>query len=118
MEDGWTCSTGELPWLDNMRGASCIPPGIYRCRLYDSPRFGRPLYMLMAVQDRDHILIHPANYFGDETKGKIAELDGCIALGRSFGIGTAGQKMLMDSRATVGEFMARLGGRDFELVIS
>src|SRR3990167_2248453 len=46
------------------------------------------------------------------------ELGGCIALGRSFGIGAHGQKMITDSRATVGEFMARLGGVDFELVIS
>lgn len=118
MEDGWTCFSGELPWRDNASGASCVPTGIYRCRLYDSPRFGRPLYMLLAVPDRDHILIHPANYFGDDAKGKLAELDGCIALGRSFGVGTGGQKMLMDSRATVGAFMAGLGGREFELVIS
>lgn len=118
MADGWTCCSGELPWRDNARGASCIQPGIYRCRLYDSPRFGRPLYMLLAVQDRDHILIHPANYFGDDSKGKLTDLDGCIALGRSFAAGTGGQKMLTESRSAVGEFMARLGGQDFELVIS
>ena len=68
----------ELPWRDNATGSSSIPPGVYRCEIVKSPRFGR-VYGVQGVKGRDHILIHAANFAGDKAKGWHSELLGCIA---------------------------------------
>ena len=40
------CETLELPWRDNQRGISCIPEGIYECKLAHSPSRGYDVYWL------------------------------------------------------------------------
>lgn len=68
----------ELPWRDNRRQRSCIPPGEYRCALVQSPRFGR-VYGVADVPGRSHVLIHAANLAGDVDLGWQTQLHGCIA---------------------------------------
>lgn len=67
------CVTLELPWKDNQRNISCIPPGNYRITPRISQKYGRHLHIL-DVPNRDWILIHEANFFH--------QLRGCIAVGQ------------------------------------
>jgi len=65
------CSSIELPWLQNKHRVSCIPEGKYELITRFSHKFQWHL-QLKKVQDRDLILIHPAN-------DALKELKGCIA---------------------------------------
>lgn len=68
--------TLELPWLNNARGASCIPPGKYPIILQYSPAFKRKLWELHNVPNRSEVKIHAANF--------VRQLKGCIAPCLSF----------------------------------
>jgi hypothetical protein len=70
--------TLELPWRENRRQVSCIPPGTYRCSMVRSPKFGR-VYHVASVPGRSAVLIHSANLAGDADKGYTTQLQGCIA---------------------------------------
>lgn len=116
--------TGELPWRSNEPSWSCIPSGLYELALQFSPRFGKKLYCLQSVAGRDSILIHAANWMGDEDKGLMCELEGCIALGSSVGIvennkvkPSRSQKGLSGSRAAVDLFMSFMKGQNLMLQI-
>jgi hypothetical protein len=61
----------ELPWKMNERRVSCIPEGEYFIEKRYSRKFKSHLNV-KDVEDRDLILIHPAN-------NALLELDGCIA---------------------------------------
>lgn len=77
------CSTIELPWKDNMVGASCIPEGVYQIKRRYSKRFGWHIEVV-DVPHRSYILFHPAN-------NALRELRGCIAPVTKltgFGVGT------------------------------
>ena len=74
---GLDLRTIELPWLGNEPFESCIPPGVYRAMLHDSPTHGECLW-LRSVPGRTEILMHVAN--------GPSELDGCIAPGLTPGI--------------------------------
>jgi hypothetical protein len=65
------CATIELPWKNNSARISCIPEGRYSLIKRYSPKF-KNHYLLENVQDRQYILIHPAN-------NALTELKGCIA---------------------------------------
>jgi hypothetical protein len=118
--DGQTLRTTELPWRDNATGVSCIPPGVYRCELVNSPRFGR-VYGVRDVPGRQNILIHAANFGGDKSQGWHTELLGCIAPAMSVGVLTnpngVTQRAGLQSKAALAEFMAWAGGLPFELEI-
>ena len=73
-----TCRTLELPWRDNRTQRSCIPPGVYRCQIVQSPRFGR-VYGVTNVPGRSAVLIHSANLAGDVDLGYTTQLHGCLA---------------------------------------
>lgn len=64
--------TVELPWLDNQRGISCIPEGVYNWSLYQSPAHG-VVILLEDVPDRSYIEMHVANF--------TREIRGCFAVG-------------------------------------
>ena len=68
----FTCFTVELPWLNNVRLVSCIPPGKYKVTKRNSKKYGLHFYIL-NVPGRDMILIHSANF--------SRQLLGCIAPG-------------------------------------
>ena len=65
--------TLELPWLDNQRSISCIPPNYYIANKVMSPSFKQELFLLKNVPDRSGILLHSASF--------IRQLRGCISMG-------------------------------------
>lgn len=66
----------ELPWRNNERGISCIPPGIYDG--IATTRWSNKKYALLIndVPDRSEIMVHTANY--------VHQLLGCLAPGKTF----------------------------------
>jgi len=42
----------ELPWRDNRRNISCIPPDIYNVQIRVSPLFGR-LYWISDITEKE-----------------------------------------------------------------
>lgn len=65
-------ATVELPWKDNQRKISCIPPGEYLIEPRTTEKFGRHLWV-RDVPGRDGILIHAGNFF--------SQIEGCILVG-------------------------------------
>ena len=128
--DGRVFHTGELPWRDNARGKSCIPAGLYQCRMRESSKFGL-CYILTGpgVIDRDSddpnvrtfILIHAGNFCGDEDMGYVAHVDGCIILGMTRGVirnkHGKEQEAVCASKQALDEFERLLGGAPFEIEI-
>lgn len=112
----FTAYTGELPWRDNRKGASCIPSGIYRCVWAQSPRLKRATYRVLDVPGRSGVLIHPANLFGDRELGLNAQVQGCIALGERIGW-MDGQRAILRSMPSVRNFETLMGGKPFDLEI-
>lgn len=113
--EGFSCKTLELPWHDNLRQKSCIPPGSYRCHLTSSPKFGQA-YILTGTEPRSNVLIHSGNFAGDVDAGLKSHVQGCILLGKYFGT-IEGQPAILLSRPTVRAFMAHMGGEQFTLII-
>jgi len=70
------CHTLELPWRNNERMISCVPPGTYKIVLEYSPKFDEYLWELKGVPGRSEAKIHTANY--------VHQLNGCIAPGKSY----------------------------------
>ncbi len=65
--------TLELAWRDNQRSVSCIPRGVYDCRLRVARESASRDYLHLLVQDipeRSWILFHIGN-FPSDTKGCI-----------------------------------------------
>lgn len=65
------CNTIELPWKENAKRVSCIPEGKYKLKIRYSHKFKWHLEVV-DVENRNYILIHPAN-------NALRELNGCIA---------------------------------------
>lgn len=72
------CWSLEPPWKMNKKNESCIIPGIYFYKHYESPMFKRQCIQLLNVYNRDYISIHPGNTHED-TKA-------CILPGLSIGV--------------------------------
>lgn len=100
--------TVERPWLDNASNVSCIPTGLYDCRMTYSPRFRTMLYELADVPGRFACRIHPANL--------AMQLNGCIALGEKRGY-IDGVKAVLVSRPAVRAFEAAMGRQPFRLEV-
>lgn len=113
--------TTELPWRDNARQVSCIPPGTYRCALVNSPRFGR-VYGVANVPSRSHVLIHAANVGGDTALGWETQLQGCIAPAEKLGAiripSGRMQRAGLVSRPALRRLMDWAGGQPFTLEIT
>ena len=116
-----TVRTLELPWRDNRRQVSCIPPGTYRCSIVQSPKFGR-VYHLASVPGRSAILIHSANLDGDVAKGYTTQLQGCIApclrLGAMRNKAGLMQAAGLVSRPALNQLAAWAAGNPFTLEIT
>lgn len=113
---GLDLHTLELPWRDNEKSRSCIPPGLYRCRLTHSTRFKRDMYEVTAVPGRGNILIHNGNTAGDTEKGCTSDVETCILLGMRRGT-VNGQKAVLESKNALQRFMDAMKGREFMLNI-
>ena len=92
------CYTLERPWLNNIKGASCIPAGSYVCVLSDHPKHGT-VYEVANVPNRTAILIHVGN--------TAADTEGCVLTGSSIG---PGFHSVSASRAAFDAFMAHMAG--------
>lgn len=79
-DSGFRCVTGELPWRDNRKGVSCIPPGDYVVEWLESPTKGY-CYHVLGVPGRAAVEIHAGNYCGDISKGFKSDVEGCILPG-------------------------------------
>nr|QJB19536.1 MAG: hypothetical protein [Microvirus sp.] len=66
------CYTLELPWKNNAKQISCIPPDIYQCHKTLSVKHGSCI-RLNHVINRDGILIHTGN--------NLTDTQGCILVG-------------------------------------
>lgn len=75
-----------------VKGSTAIPAGRYRVILNWSPRFKKPLPLLLDVPHFEGIRIHAGNTAKDT--------EGCILVGRNTQPGT-----LTDSKATMAELM-------------
>jgi hypothetical protein len=68
----FTCKTLELPWKNNQRNVSCIPPGTYQVqKRWTQDRQNH--FHLLNVPNRSFILIHSGNYYSHTL--------GCILVG-------------------------------------
>ena len=102
----FSCKTLELPWRDNQRQISCIPPGEYNVEMRLSNKYGR-VYWVRKVPNRTYILIHSGNYAGDVSKNFKSHVMGCILLGKVHGY-LAGQRAVLNSRISVRAFMRNM----------
>jgi hypothetical protein len=127
-DTGFVCFTGELPWRDNARKRSCIPPGRYICTWRHSELHGDCYHVEGAPVPwnpawRTGIEIHAANWMGDVAlmnpatgKPYVCELLGCIAPGT--GIETlCGQRAVIASQRALRELENELAREPFELTV-
>ena len=110
----------ELPWRDNLPLLSCIPEGVYHASVIDSPHFGRKVYLLSGVPNRDAVEIHPGNWGGDVTKGYWSDVKGCACPGMSRRElvpprGTKLQKAIVSSSEALDQLMLATNGEDIEV---
>jgi len=96
------CVTLEREWLDNERGKSCIPRGIYMCKRILSPKFGNT-FEVCDVPNRSEILFHKGNLEEDS--------HGCILLGEQFEP-LGGANAVLSSGKAMKEFLMRTTGVD------
>jgi hypothetical protein len=83
--------TLELPYLENHKDISCIPPGEYKCDRVTSKKFGI-CYILNDVPSRSNIIIHVGNYASERMlleraiMRNVKKVDtlGCILVGLRF----------------------------------
>lgn len=76
-------------------GETAIPTGVYEVQITQSPRFKRPLPLLLQVNGFVGVRIHPGN--------TPADTDGCILVGR-----TAGTDRIEESRVAFDALFAKL----------
>jgi hypothetical protein len=75
--DEWICFTLEdVERVTKIPGETAIPLGTYEIIVTPSPRFKRPLPLLIDVPNFDGIRIHPGN--------TTLDTDGCILVGSEF----------------------------------
>jgi len=96
------CVTVERPWLNNAKGVSCIPAGVYLCKRVNSPKFGNT-FEVTGVPNRDAILLHKGNLASDS--------HGCIILGEAFDP-IKGEDGVAHSGDAFAEFLRRTTGLD------
>lgn len=70
------CGTVELPWKDNEKDVSCMPPGLWKM-VRSGPTKNIPYpHVKILVTGRDGCAVHKANL--------ATQLRGCVAVGERF----------------------------------
>lgn len=114
------CRSLELPWRNNRRRVSCIPPGRYRCAPISHRRLGRVVSVL-DVPGRSGILMHSANLAGDEELGWQSQLEGCIApferAGRMRNRSGEWQRAGLVSKPALNRVLDWADGKPFDLLV-
>jgi hypothetical protein len=101
--------TGELPWKENKRNVSCIPPGEYLCSKRLSPARG-VVFQLTKVAKRRNIQLHCGNVPTKDSRG-------CIIIGEEFSYLDKSCAVL-SSRRAFKELLDKLDGDEqFILVV-
>ncbi len=113
-ELGFSCATLELPWRDNRPNISCIPPNTYPLAWRVSKRW--KAFHIQNVPGRSWILMHAGNFAGAVKKGFKTNVQGCVLLGRRFGL-IQGQRAVLVSRATVRRFNNLMAGKNARIII-
>jgi hypothetical protein len=98
--------TLELPWKNNQKDISCVPPGTYKATRMFSEKFKKVVFVLHNVSGRDLIEFHIGN--------SIENTNGCILLGSEF---NKTEYAIVDSRVAFDDFMIRMPAEGFEVVI-
>ncbi|HEY5962300.1 MAG TPA: DUF5675 family protein [Polyangiaceae bacterium] len=106
----------ELPWRENRRMRSCIPPGEYRARYVVTEKRPAGVYLLSGVLGRSSILIHSGNVAGDVDKGLESDVLGCILLGQVRGT-RRGQMAVLLSKPAVRAFVDEMQRQPFMLEV-
>lgn len=99
-------TTLELPWKDNARNVSCIPPGVYHATKMYSQKFSKDVYVLNDVPGRDLIEFHIGN--------TVKDTNGCILLGMQYNYTDYG---IVSSRLAFENFMTRMPEEGFTLSV-
>ncbi len=119
--DGRFWHSLELPGRQNKPNISRIPAGEYVVQERYSNSFKRITYWVKDVKDRTWILIHGANFAGDESKGWQTHLQGCITLGKKVGRAKnrygKKQKCVFSSRMAIREMIDYMNHEEFTLVV-
>jgi len=120
--DGFFSKTLELPWRNNQRSISCIPPGEYIVKIRKSPKYGS-VYWVTGVPNRSWILIHSGNVGGDvrkinpNTRKRFrTHINGCILLGKKHGF-LWDQRAVLTSKPTVRKFRNAMHDKEFKLIV-
>lgn len=110
LPDGSVLHTLELPWKENQRNISCIPPGTYQCKFLERTASGRYTYIwiVLGVEGRSGILFHSGNL--------LKHTQGCILPGIKRGL-LAGQSAVLSSRAAKMKMRDVLNDQDFRLIV-
>ena len=76
--------TLEPPWLNNERGKSCIPAGIYTVKPRHSPKYNNH-FIIEGTAPREWVLLHIGNYMASKNpKTGTPDSTGCILVGNAF----------------------------------
>lgn len=110
------CRTMEKPWLQNKKGLSCVPAGLYDLIYRVSPSAGKTFYfssekLNVTLDDesgRTYIQLDVANV--------QSELDGCVAVGSDFDF-MRGEQAVIDSEKTKTFLMGILGKKSHTIEI-
>ena len=95
------CRTLELPWKNNQRNVSCIPPGVYPAQKYLSISKDQWVVQIKNVPGRSGIQIHSGNTYRD--------IKGCIIVGiGEKDIDNDGIIDVIKSKKTMGKLLKKL----------
>jgi hypothetical protein len=113
-----------LPYLENHKNISCIPPREYKCERVTSAKHGL-CFLINDVPDRSNILIHIGNYASEKIlleraiMNNLKKVDtlGCILVGLRFvDINFDGNIDVFDSTKAMGMLLHILPAK-FKIII-
>ena len=120
----YQCKTLELPYLQNHKNISCIPPGEYECERITHRKYG-VCWIVLNVPNRSGIIFHAGNFASErilleraiEYNVKQVDTLGCILPGlRHFDLNKDGNIDVADSTMAMNALRAILPNK-FKTII-